>query len=822
MKGIIMAGGQGSRLRPLTCNRPKPMMPVVNKPMMEHIVNLLKKHNIDQIGVTLQYLPDSIRDHFGNGSEFGVSMRYFVEEVPLGTAGSVKNAGNFLDETFIVISGDALTDFDLTKALEFHRQNKSVATLVLAKVNMPLEYGVVITEKDGRISQFLEKPSWGEVFSDTVNTGIYILEPEVLDYFSMGEKFDFSKDLFPLLLRDNRPMYGMVLDGYWCDIGNLQQYLQSHLDVLDKQVLTAIPGREVSPGVWIGDRVTIDPSANIKGPVLIGDGCQIGPHARIEPYSILGEGCILETGVSVKRSVLCNGVYLGPNSSIRGAVLGNGVKVYANAAVYEGSVVGDDSTIKERGLIKPDVKLWPNKLVEAGATVHRNVVWGTNTPKNIFGIDGITGLANIEINPEFASRIGSALGSMLGSNANVTLSSDSYPVCRMIKQSLGAGLQSMGIQVQDIGSVITPIHRYAARKLNCDAGVHVKVSPWRPDKVTLVFINSRGGNLNRNEERKIENKLTKGDYCRADYTNILSTALVPGVAEAYIESLTDNLDIRALRGAAYRVVMAYDYKNFEPYVSRLALNANLIVENIAEHADAKQPASWQTYQSLLPKLGQAVIDKQADAGAIIDPNGDNMILVDELGQAIQEDMLTALLALVVLKERGGPVVVPVTAPMAIEDLAQRYNSTVVRTKTAIQDFIEQVIIQDDQRGQNLSQFLLNFDALAGLTKVLEYCAKEKLTLSTLVKEIPTFFVNKKQVKVSWEAKGKVIRKLIEQKPGRLELLDGVKVFHPDGWALVLPDPEEPICRVYCEGSSMEIAEELTDLYIDKINKIVGE
>jgi mannose-1-phosphate guanylyltransferase/phosphomannomutase len=822
MKGIIMAGGEGSRLRPLTCNRPKPMMPVVNKPMMEHIVNLLKKHNIDEIGVTLQYLPDSIRDHFGNGSEFGVSMRYFVEEVPLGTAGSVKNAGNFLDETFIVISGDALTDFDLTKALEFHRQNKSVATLVLTKVNTPLEYGVVITERDGKISQFLEKPSWGEVFSDTVNTGIYILEPEVLGYFAMGEKFDFSKDLFPRLLKDNRPMYGVVLDGYWCDIGNLKQYLQSHLDVLDNQVRTAIPGLQVSSGVWVGEGVTIDPTANIRGPVLIGNGCKIGPQTKIEPYTVLGEGCILEDRASVKRSVLANGVYLGPNSSIRGAVLGSGVKVYANAAVYEGSVVGDDSTIKERGLIKPDVKLWPNKLVEAGATVHRNVVWGTNTPKNIFGIEGITGLANIEINPEFASRIGSALGSTLGANANVILSSDSYPVCRMIKQSLSTGLQSLGIQVQDIGSVITPIHRYAARKLNSDAGVHVKVSPWRPDKVTLVFTNSRGGNMSRNEERKIENKLTKGDYRRADFSNILSTVLVPGVAEAYIESLTENLDAKALRSAAYRVIMAYDHKNFEKYVSRLALNTNLIVENIAEQTYAKLPQSWQAYQSMLPKLGQAVIEKRANAGFIIDPNGDNMILVDERGQAIQDDMLTALLALVILKEQGGPVVVPVTAPMAIEDMAQHYNSKVVRTKTAIQDYIEQVIIQDDQRGKNLSQFLLNFDALAALTKVLEYCAKEKIALSTLVEEIPTFFVNKKQVKVSWEAKGKVIRQLIEQNPGKLELLDGVKVFHQDGWALVLPDPEEPICRVYCEGSSMEIAEELSDLYIDKINKIVGE
>ena len=221
MKAIIMAGGEGSRLRPLTCGRPKPMVPVVNRPIMSHIVELLKNHGVTDIGVTLQYMPEAIRDYFGNGSECGVNMHYFVEETPLGTAGSVKNATSFLDETFLVISGDALTDLDLSRAVEFHRRQGALATLVLTRVDCPLEYGVVITAGDGEIKQFLEKPGWGEVFSDTVNTGIYVLEPEVLDYFAPGQKFDFSKDLFPLLLAGKKPLFGVALSGYWCDVGNL-------------------------------------------------------------------------------------------------------------------------------------------------------------------------------------------------------------------------------------------------------------------------------------------------------------------------------------------------------------------------------------------------------------------------------------------------------------------------------------------------------------------------------------------------------------------------------------------------------------------------
>ncbi|MBS3994895.1 MAG: nucleotidyltransferase family protein, partial [Alkaliphilus sp.] len=195
MKALIMAGGKGTRLRPLTCGIPKPMVPILNKPVMEYSIKLLKKYGIRDIAVTMAYLPTVITDYFADGEKWGVHLKYFNEEVPLGTGGSVKNAEEFLEDTFIVISGDALTDLDINQALKYHKMKKSRATLVLKKEPVPVEYGVVITDESGRIIRFLEKPSWGEVFSDTINTGIYILEPEVLNYYQKGENFDFSKDL---------------------------------------------------------------------------------------------------------------------------------------------------------------------------------------------------------------------------------------------------------------------------------------------------------------------------------------------------------------------------------------------------------------------------------------------------------------------------------------------------------------------------------------------------------------------------------------------------------------------------------------------------
>ncbi|BAP17911.1 hypothetical protein ETSB_1137 [cyanobacterium endosymbiont of Epithemia turgida isolate EtSB Lake Yunoko] len=269
MRAVLMAGGSGTRLRPLTCNLPKPMVPILNRPIAEHIINLLKRNKILEVIVTLYYLPDVIRDYFQDGSDFGVEMTYAVEDdQPLGTAGSVKNIEELLDDTFIVISGDSITDFDLQKAITFHKQKKSKATLVLTRVPNPVEFGVVILDKHQRINRFLEKPSTSEIFSDTVNTGIYVLEPEVLRYLPDNEESDFSKDLFPLLLAKSEPIYGFIAEGYWCDVGNLEAYRQAQYDALEGKVTLDFAYEEISPGFWLGKNSYIDPTAKITPPSL--------------------------------------------------------------------------------------------------------------------------------------------------------------------------------------------------------------------------------------------------------------------------------------------------------------------------------------------------------------------------------------------------------------------------------------------------------------------------------------------------------------------------------------------------------------------------
>src|SRR5436190_13329 len=281
MKAVVMAGGEGTRLRPLTSNQPKPMVPVAGKPCMEHIVELLRRHGMTDIVVTVAYLPQVIRGYFDDGGEMGVELHYSVEETPLGTAGSVKNAAELLDETFLVISGDALCDFDLEALLDAHRRRGAVATLALYSVENPLEFGVVITAADGRVERFLEKPSWGQVFSDTINTGVYVLEPEVLAAVPDGVSYDFSKQLFPDLLRRGKPVFGHLVEGYWQDIGNLDQYRKANFDALDGRVQLDIAGIRLRDNVVLGDGVQLPDLNQIEGPAVIGNYCQIEAGAAI-------------------------------------------------------------------------------------------------------------------------------------------------------------------------------------------------------------------------------------------------------------------------------------------------------------------------------------------------------------------------------------------------------------------------------------------------------------------------------------------------------------------------------------------------------------
>jgi NDP-sugar pyrophosphorylase family protein len=385
MKAVIMAGGEGTRLRPLTSNAPKPMLPIANVPMMEHVINLLRLHGFDEIVVTVAFLANAIKTYFGDGSEFGVTMHYAHEAVPLGTAGSVGNARHLLDERFLVISGDVMTDMDLGAIVEFHDAHKAIATIGLTPVENPLDFGIVITREDGTIERFLEKPTWGQVFSDTINTGIYVLEPSIFDYIPEGRSVDFSSDVFPQLLTRGLPLYGAVAEGFWEDVGTLEAYLRAHKDVLDQKVQLDIPGFRVSEDIWLGEGAEVSPDATVNGPAVIGPGCKVEAGCYLGEYTVLGSNVRLLPDVHVERSVLHDNVYVGTGARLRGAVIGRSCSIRSNVRIDEGVVLGDSVFVGSGAVLNGDVKVYPFKTIEDGAIVNSSIVWESKGSRSLFG-----------------------------------------------------------------------------------------------------------------------------------------------------------------------------------------------------------------------------------------------------------------------------------------------------------------------------------------------------------------------------------------------------------------------------------------------------
>lgn len=344
MKAIIIAGGFGTRLRPLTHNTPKSLVPVANVPFVIHQINLLKKHGIREIILNLHYLSSNLKEVFADESRHGVKVHFSIEENPLGTAGAVKNAEKYFDDDpMIIFNGDILTDLDLSKLIDFHKRNKAVATLTLARVEDPTTYGLIITGNDGCVERFIEKPSWERVTTNTINAGIYVMDPRVFHDVPSGVEYSFERQVFPKLLEAGKLVYGYDAKAYWIDIGNPMRYMQAHRAILEKEVRVEIPGRETGERIWIGQRAQIDAASKIFGPSVIGDDCEI-IEAKIDAFSVLGQGVKVGTRSTVGNSIIWEGTSVGCDVNLRDCILGKGCMVEDGVSI-SGAVVADGSRI---------------------------------------------------------------------------------------------------------------------------------------------------------------------------------------------------------------------------------------------------------------------------------------------------------------------------------------------------------------------------------------------------------------------------------------------------------------------------------------------
>ena len=819
MKAVIMAGGEGTRLRPLTSNQPKPMLPMANIPMMEHVVNLLRQHGFEDIVVTVAFMANAIRTYFGDGSEFGVRMVYATESTPLGTAGSVRNARDELDERFLVISGDVLTDIDLSEVVAFHEKRGALATLALKAVENPLEFGIVITREDGSVERFLEKPTWGQVFSDTINTGIYVLEPEIFDFIPEGRPVDFSGESFPAVLEAGKPLYGFVADGYWEDVGTLEAYLKTHQDILDQRVHVDIEGFQLRPRVWLGKGTLIDPTVTIVGPAVIGDNCVVGPGVTLGEYCTLGRNVRIGDNAALQRSVVHDNSYLGSAVRVDGSVLGRASDLRSGARCEEGVVLGDHCFVGAHAEIKAGVMVYPFKTVEAGAIVNSSIVWESRGARSLFGRDGVQGLANVDISAELAVRLSMAWASTLEKGATVSTSRDTSRAARVLKRAIMVGCNSVGVHVDDLEAATVPVTRFQVASSSSLAGITVRLTPDDPESVVLRFFDERGVDIDESTQRKIERLYYREDFRRAMASEMGDIGFPPRAVEHYTAALIDSVDLTDSRNANLKLVLDYSFGTASFVMPNLLakLEADVLVVN--PYANTAAATTFDRRASAA-RVADLVRASGANLGAVLDPGGEQVTIVDDEGHLLSDDeALLVLLTLVTDAHPGARVALPVAVSRAAEEICRRSHTDIVWTKLATSHLMEvastgEVILGVSQNaGFIFPGFLPAFDAAATLVNLLAMLTRTGRPLSDLVRTLPRVHIAHQSVHTPWEQKGTVMRTLVEHSEGRdLVLVDGVKVLEPDGWALVLPDPEEPVTHVWAEAPTEEGASARAEQY----------
>lgn len=814
-----MAGGEGTRLRPLTSCLPKPMVPITNKPAMEYIIKLLKKINIKDIDVTTYYLPSLISDYFGDGENFGVNLNYYIEETPLGTGGSVLNIDNFPKETFVVISGDCVTDIDIEDALEYHRSKKSKATLILKNEKVPLEYGIVILDKDGKITRFLEKPTWGEVFSDTINTGIYILEPEIFNYYNKGDNFDFSKDLFPKLLKDNIPMFGYVAKGYWCDVGDYNSYKQTQFDVLNNKIdLHNTEGlRELYPGVWIDKDTKISKDVVIRPPVLIGRSCIIRPGVLLDSYSIIGNNCEISENTSIKKSILWDNVYIGKNVQCRGTVICNKTIIKNNANLYENSIIGPECIVSNGVTVKPDIKIWPSKVVPEDSIVSRNLIWGSKLSRIPFENNIITGEINTDITPEYASTLGSTFGTVMRSNRPLIISTDGSKQSIYIKNSLLSGILSTGIQVIEIDNIVTPLLRFGIRFYKAGGGVHIRKDDKENNIIHLELLNDKGGNINRKIQKSIEQLFIRGDFERCKPDKINPTIEIKAFSSFYSQYHTTLLkNISEIKEKGFKILLNSTSKAVEEIASDYLTSIGCFVEK-----DLKTEL-YSSFDNYLSYFSKQITRQNYDLGILINETGEKLILFDEKGNIIKDERYLALSSLITLKNGASKkLIVPINASNTIHNMAKKFDVEIIKSKSSPSEIMNEMLNNLTNESNELTQYILNFDGILACGIIINFLVDRSLTLSALMDEIPNFYIKKSEFNCDFESRGYIIRKLIEEyENNSIELFEGVKINSFNGWSLILPDNDKPIFNIYTEGFSEEYAEELTASINKKLKTMV--
>ena len=823
MKAIVMAGGFGTRLRPLTINTPKPMVPIGNLPMMEHVIGLLAKHGLTDITALLYFHPEHIQDYFGDGSALGVNLNYEIPNEDLGTAGAVRFALGEAKEPVLVISGDLVTDFDLTEAIEWHRARQADATILLTRAENPVAYGIVITNEDGRIVRFLEKPTWGEAFSDTINTGIYILEPAAAQMIPEGESFDFSQNLYPLMLDNDMKLFGKIMSGYWKDVGNIDEYFRAHTDLFegDLTLKLKIPKTTVGDSaLYQGSSVRLGEGINVSGTVILDDDVWIEPGCSLHNCAIGGRSRIGANSV-LKDTIVWNDTVIGSGAHLSRALICSKVQIGNDVQLLDNAIVSDECMIGNSATVKANCKIWPGKSVDDGAIVSSSLVWGDSWNRELFTESKISGLALVEITPEMAVKIGTAFGAALGKDTSVVSAREASDTAQLLRRGVMSGMLAVGVNVSDLETLPVPVVRYALKKGKYAAGVYMRHNPVDYRQIDIIFFHGSAMDMPKGQLKKVERNYFGEDFERVSLDDIGHLDYPQRVLRDYQADFISEVDVEIIKNAGFKIVVDYAHGCTSQVYPDLFSRLGISTTELNSHPNPKKSSvPLEESARAIVQLSAIVSSLNADLGFRINPAGEKLTVVDENGKPLDSQSLLMLMTELYLRTHPSrKIAVPVAATIGIEEICNQYDAEVIRVPNDHQAMMEihnsgEVDFVGGTRGGFMfSHFHSGTDAMFSLVRLLQMLASTGERVGHLRAGYEHWVRKTVSVPCPWSRKGTVMRRLIgESKNKRRQLIDGVRILEDDGWVLIAPDRFNAAFSIFAESSDRHVTETLIAQY----------
>jgi mannose-1-phosphate guanylyltransferase/phosphomannomutase len=558
--------------------------------------------------------------------------------------------------------------------------------------------------------------------------------------------------------------------------------------------------------MWLGEGAEIDPGARIDGPAVIGENCRIEAGAHLREFTVLGANVVVKEGAFVHRATVHDNAYIGSLTNIRGCIVGQNTDIRRGARLEEGVVVGDDCSIGSDAVINPNVRIYPFKTVDAGAIVTQSIIWESRGVRTLFGPHGVTGLVNVDVTPEIVVRLAMAYGSTLKKGSIVTVSRDATRAARAMKRAAMAGLNLSGVHCHDLELTPVPVTRYYVRTRHSDGGIAIRTAPHDSAGISISFIGADGTDLDAGSQRKVERTFYREEARRAYPGEIGELHYPPRAWEYYTEGLLTAVDTDAVRRAKLKLVIDYSFGATSLVLPGLfgRLDCEVLAVNsiIDETRGVLTDDELAEHQS---RVADLVTVSGSDLGAVFDPIGERVFIVDNNGTML-DGIAMQLLAVGMVDE--GTIALPVTASREVARIAKDRGLRVKWTKASLAALMEAAAMGDVQFAGSpdgaliFPEFIPAPDGMATLAKILDFRARSDQPLSTLLQPLPAVFCTHQTVPCPWEQKGSVMREVVERATGdRVELIDGVKIFHGNDWVLVLPDLEQPLVHVWAESDT---------------------